>query len=43
MSDVPEGSIDTGLLSEKDMGVNWENAYRNREAILELWTKNVVR
>ncbi len=43
MAEVPAGSIDTNRLIEMDMGVNWENAYRNREQILNLWTEKVTR
>ena len=43
MTEVPAGSIDTNRLIEMDMGVNWENAYRNREQILNLWTEKVTR
>ncbi len=43
MTDVPKGSIDTNRLIEMDMGVNWENAYHNREQILNLWAEKVTR
>ena len=31
-----------GGLIEKDLGVDWENAYRNREAINTAWTEKVT-
>ncbi len=39
----PEGSVPTGSLVEKDMGVDWDKAYRSREAIRELWTVKVTQ
>lgn len=43
MTDVPFHSVDTDSLIEKDMGVNWENAYKNREKINSLWTEKVTK
>ena len=43
MSEVPAGSISTDRLVGMDMGVNWENAYHNREQILNLWSEKIVR
>ena len=43
MKEVPYGSIDTDELIGMDIGVDWENAYRNREAIQQLWTEKVTR
>ncbi len=42
MEDIPEGSVDTEQLIEKDLGVDWENAYLNREAINTAWTEIVT-
>ena len=42
MEEIPYGSIDTEQLIEKDLGVNWENAYHNREAINTAWTEIVT-
>lgn len=42
MAEIPYGSIDTEQLIEKDLGVDWENAYHNREAINTAWTEIVT-
>ena len=42
MKEIPHGSIDTEQLIEMDLGVDWENAYRNREAINTAWTEIVT-
>ena len=42
MDEIPYGSIDTEQLIEKDLGVDWENAYHNREAINTAWTEIVT-
>ena len=42
MTDIPYGSIDTNELIAKDLGVDWENAYKNREAINKDWTEIVT-
>ena len=42
MEEIPYGSIDTEQLIEKDLGVDWENAYHNREAINTAWTEIVT-
>ena len=42
MTEIPHGSVDTEQLIEKDLGVDWENAYRNREAINTAWTEIVT-
>ena len=42
MEEIPFGSVDTEWLIEKDLGVDWENAYRNREAINTAWTEIVT-
>ena len=43
MSDCPAHSVDTDSLIAKDLGVDWENAYRNRESINNLWTMKVTQ
>ena len=40
---IPAGSVDTGSLVEKDMGVDWDKAYHEREAINNLWTEKVTQ
>ena len=42
MEEIPYGSVDTDGLIAKDLGVDWENAYRNREEINTLWTEKVT-
>ena len=42
MKDIPYDSVDTDGLIEKDLGVDWENAFRNREAINTAWTEIVT-
>ena len=42
MKDIPYNSVDTDSLIEKDLGVDWENAFRNREAINTAWTEIVT-
>ena len=42
MTEIPHGSVDTEQLIEKDLGVDWENAYHNREAINTAWTEIVT-
>ena len=42
MDEIPYGSINTEQLIEKDLGVDWENAYHNREAINTAWTEIVT-
>ena len=42
MEEIPVDSVDTNWLIEKDLGVDWENAYRNREAINTAWTEKVT-
>jgi iron(III) transport system substrate-binding protein len=43
VTDVPFKSVDTKSLIEKDMGVDWEKAYKNREQIRNLWTEKVTQ
>ena len=40
--EIPHGSVDTQWLIDHDLGVDWENAYRNREAINTAWTEIVT-
>ena len=42
MKEIHHGSIDTEQLIEMDLGVDWENAYHNREAINTAWTEIVT-
>ena len=42
MTDIPYHSIDTNELIKKDLGVDWENTYKNREAINTAWTVKVT-
>lgn len=42
MKEIPYDSVDTDGLIEKDLGVDWENAFRNREAINTAWTEIVT-
>ncbi len=42
MTEIPYGSIDTEELIARDLGVDWENAYRNRDAINTAWTEIVT-
>ena len=42
MEEIPHGSVDTDWLIEKDLGVDWENAYKNRAVINKLWTEKVT-
>lgn len=42
MKEIPYESVDTDGLIEKDLGVDWENAFRNREAINTAWTEIVT-
>lgn len=43
MDAIPYKSIDTKALIEKDMGVDWVKAYKNREAIINMWTEKVTK
>ena len=42
MEENPYQSVDTEWLIEKDLGVDWENAFKNREAINTAWTETVT-
>ena len=42
MKEIPYASVDTDELIAKDLGVNWENAFQNREAINTAWTEKVT-
>ena len=39
---VPDGSLPTDELIRKDKGVDWENAYQNRESIKTMWTEKIT-
>ncbi len=43
MDEIPYRSVDTGTLIERDMGVDWVKAYKNRDAINKLWAKKFAR
>ena len=43
MTDVPYHSVSTDELIEKDIGVNWERAFRDREQIKETWTNKITQ
>ncbi len=43
MKEVPEGSVDTEELIAKDLGVDWEKAYKNRQEILQTWAEKVTQ
>lgn len=43
MDEYPAHSIPTAELAEKDMGVDWVKAYKNREEINNLWTLKVTQ
>ena len=43
VTDIPFKSVDTQSLIEKDMGVDWVKAYKNREQIRNLWTEKVTK
>ena len=42
MEEIPYKSVDTNWLIEKDLGVDWENAYKNRQDINTAWTEKVT-
>ncbi len=43
LKEYPEHSVPTEELIQKDMGVDWEKAYRERERIQKLWTEKVTQ
>ena len=43
MDDYPAHSVPTMELVEKDMGVDWVKAYKNRTEINNLWTEKVTQ
>ena len=43
MEEIPYNSVDTKGLIEKDMGVDWVKAYKNREEINSMWTEKVTK
>ena len=42
-AEIPYMSVSTDELIQKDIGVDWERAYRNREQIRNLWTEKVTQ
>jgi len=42
MKDCPYHSVDTDELIQKDIGVDWIKAYRERDSILSKWTTTVT-
>ncbi len=40
---APKNSVDTDELIQKDIGVDWEKAYHDREQITSLWTVKVTQ
>ncbi len=42
MKEIPFRSVDTEELIAKDLGVDWTNAFQNREAINTAWTERVT-
>ena len=42
-SEIPYDSVSTDELITKDIGVNWERAYHDREKIKNLWTEKVTQ
>jgi iron(III) transport system substrate-binding protein len=43
MTEIPYESVDTNGLIEKDLGVDWEKAYKEREEIKKLWSEKVTQ
>ena len=43
MKSYPYGSVNTDILIQKDMHVNWENAYLAREDINTAWNEIVIK
>lgn len=43
MKEYPAHSVDTDSLIAKDLGVDWDKAYHEREQINELWTEKVTQ
>ena len=43
MTDVPYHSVSTDELIQKDIGVNWDKAYHDREQIKETWTTKITQ
>ena len=41
--EIPFDSIDTNQLIDADMGVDWERAYRERDAIIKEWNNRVTQ
>ena len=43
MDEVPYHSVSTDELIQKDIGVNWERAFHDREQIKETWTTRITQ
>ena len=43
MVDVPYHSVSTDELIQKDIGVNWDRAFHDREQIKETWTTRITQ
>ena len=43
MTEIPDQSVSTDELIEKDLGVDWEKAYHDREEIKKLWSEKVTQ
>ena len=43
MTEVPYHSVSTDELIQKDIGVDWEKAYHDREQIKETWTTKITQ
>ena len=43
MAETPEHSVSTDELVAKDLGVDWEKAYKEREEIKKLWSEKVTQ
>ena len=43
LDEYPEGSVSTDELVQKDLGVDWEKAYHEREQIKKLWSEKVTQ
>lgn len=42
MDEYPVNSVETNSLIEKDLGVDWVNAYKNRQEIMTMWNEKVT-
>ena len=43
LAETPEHSVSTDELVAKDLGVDWEKAYKEREEIKKLWSEKVTQ